>query len=258
MISIQNISKVYGHRPVLNNINLELPMQQVIALIGPNGAGKSTLLMILARLLSPTKGNILFDKQDIAGIRIADYARLVATLRQSPYFGLRLTVKELVSFGRFPYGHGILSARDHQVMDEAIDFLGLSALRDAYIDELSGGLRQMAFLAMTIAQETRILLLDEPLNNLDMNHAVQIMAAIRRLSEEQRKTVIMVVHDINFTANYSDYIVALKQGQLSFGGPAQEVITEERLSELYELDFEISHNKHGYVCQYFQKSKGKI
>ena len=131
MISIQNISKVYGHRPVLNNINLELPMQQVIALIGPNGAGKSTLLMILARLLSPTKGNILFDKQDIAGIRIADYARLVATLRQSPYFGLRLTVKELVSFGRFPYGHGVLSARDHQVMDEAIDFLGLSALRDA-------------------------------------------------------------------------------------------------------------------------------
>ncbi|PIT46992.1 iron ABC transporter ATP-binding protein [Snodgrassella alvi] len=257
MIHIQNICKIYGHKPVLNNINLALPLHQVTALIGPNGAGKSTLLMILARLLAPTTGSILFEQQDIASIRIADYARLVATLRQSPYFGLRLTVKELVSFGRFPYGHGLLSAKDHQVIDEAIDFVDLSALRDAYIDELSGGLRQMAFLAMTIAQETRVLLLDEPLNNLDMNHAVQIMAAIRRLCEEQRKTVIMVVHDINFTANYADYIVALKHGQLSFCGATREVITEERLSELYGLNFEISHTKHGYVCQYFHSLKGE-
>ena len=256
MIDIRNICKSYGHKPVLKDINLQLQLHQVTALIGPNGAGKSTLLMILARLLSPTSGTILLDKQDIAAIRTAEYARLVATLRQSTYFGLRLTVKELVSFGRFPYGHGVLSARDHQVINEAIDFLGLGALRDVYIDELSGGLRQMAFLAMTIAQETPILLLDEPLNNLDMNHAVQIMSAVRRLCEEQQKTVIMVVHDINFTANYSDYIVALKQGQVYFSGATHEVITEERLSGLYELEFEISQGKHGYVCQYFHTLKG--
>ncbi|WP_239374255.1 iron ABC transporter ATP-binding protein [Snodgrassella gandavensis] len=257
MIDIQNVCKIYGHKQVLNNINLALPLHQVTALIGPNGAGKSTLLMILARLLVPTSGSILLDKQDISRIRIADYARLVATLRQSPCFGLRLTVRELVSFGRFPYGHGLLSAKDHQLIDEALDFLGLNALCDVYLDELSGGQRQMAFLAMTIAQETRILLLDEPLNNLDMKHAVQIMAAVRRLCEEQRKTVIMVVHDINFTANYADYIVALKQGQVSFSGATREVITEERLSELYGLNFEISHNKHGYVCQYFHSLKGE-
>jgi iron complex transport system ATP-binding protein len=173
MIHIQNIGKIYGNKPVLNNINLALPLHQVTALIGPNGAGKSTLLMILARLLAPTTGSILFEQRDIASIRIADYARLVATLRQSPNCDLRLTVKELVSFVRFPYGHGSLSAKDHQLIDKAIDFLDLSSLRDTYIDELSGGLRQMAFLATTIAQETQILLLDEPLNNLDMNHAVQ-------------------------------------------------------------------------------------
>ena len=256
MIYIKNISKIYGHQPVLDNINIELPMNQVIALIGPNGAGKSTLLMILARLLTPSSGHILLGEQNIADISIANYARLVATLRQSIHFGLRLTVEELVSFGRFPYGRGVLNASDQQAINEAIDFLGLTALRHVYVDELSGGLRQMAFLAMTIAQETSILLLDEPLNNLDMKHAVQIMTAVRRLCEQRQRTVIMVVHDINFAANYADYMVALKQGQLCFSGPTQEVITETHLNELYELEFKISQSERGYFCQYFYSPKG--
>lgn len=251
MISIRNLFKSYGKKTVLADISLELPAQQVIALIGPNGAGKSTLLMILARLLAPSAGGIWLGQQNIADIGVADYARQVATLRQSIHFGLRLTVEELVSFGRFPYGRGVLTAADHQVVDEALDFLGMGALRHVYIDELSGGQRQMAFLAMTIAQQTPVLLLDEPLNNLDMKHAVQIMSAIRRLCEQQRRTVIVVIHDINFAANYSDYMVALKQGQLYCCGRTEEVITAARLSELYELEFEISRGKRGYVCQYF-------
>ena len=144
-----------------------------------------------------------------------------------------MTVEELISFGRFPYSRGALTTEDRRIIDEAIDFLALKPLRHSYLDELSGGQRQMAFLAMTIAQQTDVLLLDEPLNNLDMKHAVQIMQALRRLCDEQGRTVILVIHDINFAANYSDHIVALKHGTLSFSGLSEEVVTETNLSELY-------------------------
>lgn len=254
MIRIENISKSYGSKNVLSELNLELPMQQVTSLIGPNGAGKSTLLMMLARLLSPTQGDIFFNQQNIAEISIADYAKTVATLRQSTNFNLRLTVEELVSFGRFPYSRGALTANDHKVIDESLDFLSLDSLRDAYVDELSGGQRQMALLAMSIAQQTEILLLDEPLNNLDMKHAVQIMHAMRRLCDEQGRTVILVMHDINFVANYSDHIVALKQGKLCFSGAKAQVLTESLLRDLYELDFKITSNEQGYMCNYFNSS----
>lgn len=254
MISVNNIHKSYGAKKVLSGISVQFPKGQVTSLIGPNGAGKSTLLMLLARLLEPTLGEILMEQRSIAAIRIRDYARQVATLRQSPDFKLRLTVEELVAFGRFPYSRGALTPEDHRAMAEAIAFLSLEKLRHSYIDELSGGQRQMAFLAMTIAQQTGVLLLDEPLNNLDMKHAVQIMRALRRLCDEQGRTVILVVHDINFAANYSDHIVAMKDGQLAFSGSVAEVVTEQRLQALYDLDFDIVRSARGCLCNYFNPS----
>ena len=251
MIAVRNLHKAYGAKTVLADVSCEFPAGRVTSLIGPNGAGKSTLLMLMARLQAPSQGQILLDGRDAGAIRIADYARRVATLRQSPGFNLRLTVDELVAFGRFPYSRGALTAQDRKAIDEAIAFLDLAPLRQSYLDELSGGQRQMAFLAMTIAQQTDVLLLDEPLNNLDMKHAVQIMRALRRLCDEQGRTVILVIHDINFAANYSDHIVALKHGALRFSGPVDEVVTEARLGELYELDFEIVPNGSGRLCNYF-------
>ena len=139
-------------------------------------------------------------------------------------------------------------------MDEALAFLGLQPLRVRYLDELSGGQRQMAFLAMSIAQQSDYLLLDEPLNNLDMKHAVRIMQAIRRLSEEQGRTVILVVHDINFAANYSDHIVAMKAGAVHGCGPVAEVVTQARLRDLYGLAVDILPSERGFVCNYFNPS----
>jgi len=251
---VRNIHKSYGVKNILSDINIQFPEKQVISLIGPNGAGKSTLLMMMAHLSMPDQGEILFDQKNIADIRTAEYAKYVATLRQSPNFNLRMTVEELISFGRFPYSNGSLTANDYQIIDDAIQFLDLDALRKSYIDELSGGQRQMAFLAMTIAQQTKILLLDEPLNNLDMKHAVQIMRALRRLCDEQGRTIILVIHDINFAANYSDHIVALKHGKLHFSGPVKEVITAQYLDDLYELDFEITHSERGCMCNYFNST----
>lgn len=251
MITTRNLCKTYGAKTVLSDVSVHFPAQRMTSLIGPNGAGKTTLLMLMAHLLEPSQGEVLLEERRISDIRISEYARRVATLRQSPDFSLRLTVQELVSFGRFPYSRGRLNANDHRVVDEAIAFLSLEHLRHAYVGELSGGQRQMAFLAMTIAQQTGVLLLDEPLNNLDMKHAVEIMRALRQLCDKYQRTVILVIHDINFAANYSDHMVALKNGALHFSGPVSEVVTQERLRDLYDLDFKIIRGEGGCVCNYF-------
>ncbi|WP_347929961.1 ATP-binding cassette domain-containing protein [Pseudomonas helvetica] len=257
MIALNHVYKAYGTRHVLSDVSVRFPPGQVTSLIGPNGAGKTTLLMLIARLLAPTRGDVLIGGRSILDVPVRDYAKRVATLRQSPDFNLRLTVEELVAFGRFPYSRGALTAQDREAIDEAIEFLSLQSLRLSYIDELSGGQRQMAFLAMTIAQQTDYLLLDEPLNNLDMKHGVQIMRALRRLCDEQGRTVILVVHDINFAANYSDHIVAMKGGGIHCHGPVAEVVTEAHLRELFDLDFEILQSEQGFVCNYFNPSPSR-
>lgn len=256
MITVKQLSRCYGTKAVVSNVSLQLPARRLTALIGPNGAGKTTLLMMIARLLQPSQGEILIGNRNAADISTSDYARQIATLRQSPNFNLRLTVEELVAFGRFPYGRGALTAEDEQIIDDAIAFLSLQPLRKTYIDELSGGQRQMAFLAMTVAQQTECVLLDEPLNNLDIKHAVQIMRALRRLCDEHGRTVILVVHDINFAANYADYIVAMKKGAVHCDGFVPEVMTEQRLSDLYGLQLKITCNERGWLCDYFSRPGG--
>ena len=256
MIKVHNLSKAYGAKPVLSQVDAAFPKHQLTSIIGPNGAGKTTLLMMLARLMQPSQGDILLEGRNIANIKQGEYAKCVATLRQSPGFNLHLTVEELVAFGRFPYSRGLLTPEDDRIVDEAITFLSLESLRHAYIDELSGGQRQMAFLAMTVAQQTDCLLLDEPLNNLDIKHGVQIMQALRRLCDESGRTVILVVHDINFAANYSDHIVAMQNGAVHSAGPVADVITETQLQALYGLNFEITHNQRGYLCNYFNATGG--
>lgn len=251
MIAVRHLEKSYGDRRVLEDICLEFPRGQVTALIGPNGAGKSTLLMTMARLLAPSAGQILLDGSDITAMPLRDYAKRVATLRQTLDFNLRLTVEELVAFGRFPYSHGALTATDKQLVEQALAFLSLLPLRNALLHELSGGQRQMAFLAMTVAQHTDLLLLDEPLNNLDMKHAVDIMRAARRLCDEHGRTVVMVVHDINFAANYADHMVAMRGGRVHSSGPVAQVVTRANLQDLYGLELEIVPCRHGYLCNYF-------
>jgi iron complex transport system ATP-binding protein len=251
MISVKNLYKSYQKKLVLSDINLQFPEGKLSALIGPNGAGKSTLLMSIGRLLSHSKGQITLNNQDIHTIPLRDYARKVATLRQTTHLDLSLSVREFVALGRFPHNRGKLTKEDHFAIDHALDFLSLKALEHAFIDELSGGQRQMVFLAMTIAQQTQYLLLDEPLNNLDMKHAANIMQALRRLCDEEQRTIILVVHDINFAANYSDHLVAMKNGMIHSSGMVKQVITETNLRDLYEFNIEIIQSKQGPICNYF-------
>lgn len=254
MITVTNLSYSYQNTRVLKDINACFPEQKLTSLIGPNGAGKSTLLMSIGRLLGGDKKCITLNHQPISEIPTKELALKIATLRQTTNIDLRITVRELVAFGRFPHNRGKLTTLDNEAIDQALAFLSISQLENTFIDELSGGQRQLSFLAMTIAQQTPYLLLDEPLNNLDMKHASHIMNALRRLCDEQKRTIILVVHDINFAANYSDHLVALKKGSVHSSGTVEQVVTQKNLQDLYEFNIEIIPSSHGPICNYFHST----
>ena len=233
MITFTDVTKSYGALRVLGPVDLEIPSGGVTALIGPNGAGKSTLLTIAGRLTAPTTGRVPVGGHDVATTPTARLATVVSILRQENSFVTRLTVRDLVGFGRFPHSRGRLSADDRRRIDEAISFLGLDDLAHRYLDQLSGGQRQRAYVAMVLAQDTDCVLLDEPLNNLDMRHAVGMMGQLRRAADDLGKTIVVVVHDINFAAAYADRIVALKDGRVVHAGTPDEVMRSDVLEDVF-------------------------
>lgn len=251
MIEVKNITKIYGNKKVVDNVSLNIQEGKITSFIGPNGAGKSTLLSIMSRLLKRDSGEVLVDGKDILKWDNKELAKKIAILRQSNNINIRLTIRELVSFGRFPHSQGNLKEEDHKYIDEAINYMQLNEFENRYLDELSGGQRQRAYIAMVIAQNSDYIFLDEPLNNLDMKHSVEIMKILRKLCDELKKTVVIVIHDINFASCYSDYIVALKDGKLIKNGLAEETIQKEELENIYEIDFHIENINNRNICIYF-------
>ena len=238
MIRVQSVTHAYPHTTalVLDDVNLELPRGQVTALVGPNGAGKSTLLAAASRLLVPAGGQVLLDDLDIATAPPRDVARRLAVLRQESRIGSRLSVIDLVRFGRFPHSQGRLTAADHEIVERYLHEVELTALRDRFLDELSGGQRQRAFIAMVLAQETDFVFLDEPLNNLDMVHAVATMKLLRSAADDLGRTVVMVVHDVNVAAAFADEIVGMREGRIVATGSPREFVTPAVLRDVFGLD----------------------
>nr|WP_154923345.1 ATP-binding cassette domain-containing protein [Microbacterium testaceum] len=239
MISLTDVTMTYGDLTVLGPVTLDIPSGGVTALVGPNGAGKSTLLTIIGRLTTATAGRVTVGGHDVTTTPGRTLARIVSILRQENHFVTRLTVRELVGFGRFPHSQGRLTADDHVKIDEAIAFLDLTELSGRYLDQLSGGQRQRAYVAMVLAQDTDCILLDEPLNNLDMKHAVAMMGQLRRAADELGKTIVIVVHDINFAAAYADRIVALSEGRVVHVGTPGDVMTSTTLEEVFGTPVEV-------------------
>lgn len=239
MIEIRNLAKSYGAVRVLEDVSLNLPPGGLTALVGPNGAGKSTLLSIIARLLPASRGRVTLDGADVTTTPGPVLARRLAILRQANVVTPRLTVEELVGFGRFPYSRGRLSGEDREKIADAIGYVDLTGLRARVLDELSGGQRQRAFIAMVLAQDTDYLLLDEPLNNLDMKHAAATMRLLRRAADELGKTVVVVLHDINFASCHADRIVAMKGGRLAFEGASAELMRRDVLRDIYDMDIRV-------------------
>lgn len=251
MIQVKGVSKQYGKKNVVEDVSIEVQRGKITSFIGPNGAGKSTLLSMISRLIAKDTGEIIIDQEDISNSKNKELAKKVSILKQSNHLNIRLSVRDLVSFGRFPYSQGHLTPEDWKFVDEAIQYMELEEMQDKYLDQLSGGQKQRAFIAMIIAQNTEYILLDEPLNNLDMKHSVQIMKVLRRLVDELGKTVIIVIHDINFASVYSDYIVALKDGRVVKEGPTAEIIQSSVLKEIYDMDIDIQNINQCKICIYF-------
>lgn len=251
MIEVKNIVKQYGDKSVVDLVSTKIRKGMITSFIGPNGAGKSTLLSIISRLTSKNNGEIIIDGKDLEKWDSSELAKKVSILKQSNHINIRLTVRELISFGRFPHSKGNLNEEDIKYIDEAIGYMKLEDMENKYLDQLSGGQRQRAYIAMVIAQNTDYILLDEPLNNLDMKHSVEIMKILRGLVDDLGKTIAIVIHDINFASCYSDYIVALKDGKVVEEGKTDKIINKGILNKIYDLDFKIQDLENMKLCVYF-------
>ncbi|MBS4804698.1 MAG: ATP-binding cassette domain-containing protein [Clostridium sp.] len=251
MIEIKNINKSYGSKKVVDNVSFNIEEGKITSFIGPNGAGKSTVLSIISRLLDADSGEVFIDGKEIKAWDSKELSKKLSILKQNNNLNIRLTIRELVSFGRFPYCEGKLKKEDKKFVEDALSYMKLTDIQDKYIDELSGGQRQRAYIAMILAQDTDYILLDEPLNNLDMKHSAEMMRMLRQMVNDFGKTIVIVIHDINFASCYSDTIVALKDGKLVNHTATEEMITENNLKRLYDMNFNIKEVDNQKICIYF-------
>lgn len=249
MIAIKQATKTYD-KVKIGPITIDIPKAGLTSMIGPNGAGKSTTLLMIGRLMSMEQGQISVAGMDITTSKSEDLAKILTILRQENHFVTRLTVRQLVGFGRFPHSKGRLTNADEEIISKYIDFFELTDLENRYLDELSGGQRQRAYVAMVLTQETEYVLLDEPLNNLDVARSVQMMEHLKRAANEFGRTILMVMHDINFAAKYSDRICAMKDGSITAFGTVADIMKPDILTDIFETKIEIIEGPYGPIAVY--------
>jgi len=251
VITLNAVSKKYSSTVAIGPVTLQIPTGGLTALVGPNGAGKSTMLTMVGRLLGIDEGTIEVAGYDVSKTNSKDLAKIVSILRQENHFVTRLTVRQLVGFGRFPHSKGRLTQADEEIISRSIDFLDLGELEGRYLDELSGGQRQRAYVAMVLAQDTDTVLLDEPLNNLDMKHSVVMMQHLKRAAAELNRTIVIVLHDINFAGHYADYICAMKHGKVVQFGTPEQIMQDEILTEVFETPVNVIPGPNGPLAVYY-------
>jgi iron complex transport system ATP-binding protein len=240
-LSTENLQIGYDEKIIVDNLNLKINKGEITTIIGANGCGKSTILKTMARVHAAKSGVVYLDGKMIHKIPTKEIAKKMAVLPQSPEAPSGLTVYELISFGRSPHqsGFGRLSEEDRKVIHWALEVTGLTSFAHQAVDALSGGQRQRAWIAMAIAQETELLLLDEPTTYLDMAHQLEILKLLEKLNREEGRTIVMVIHDLNHAARFSHHMVALRSGKIIKEGTSEEVMTSAVLKEVFQIDAEI-------------------
>lgn len=243
MIDIKNLSYRLGEQTILNDISLQLQTGQVVALIGPNGAGKSTLFSLMARITPLQTGAVVFGEHDITRTDNRTLAQTLAMLTQENHVQGRLRVRELLMFGRYPYHQGRPTAADEEKVAWVLEKFELTALSERFLSDLSGGQRQRVLIAMVVCQDTPYVLLDEPLNNLDMYHAGKLMRQLRQLCHTHKKTVVIVLHDVNQAAQFADTVVMMKSGEIISTGTPTDVLTKDTIKTLYGVEATVLYHQ---------------
>lgn len=237
-LSAESLSLAYGDRVIVDGLDLTIPSGAITAIVGANGCGKSTLLRALARLISPRSGQVILDGKALHGRPTKEIARTLGLLPQSPVAPEGIAVADLVGRGRHPHQRMLarFTAHDYDVVARSLAATGITEFADRSVDELSGGQRQRVWIAMALAQETDILLLDEPTTFLDLTHQIEVLDLLTDLNREQGTTIVMVLHDINLAARYADHLFALRDGRVVTGGRPAEVLTRELIRDVFELE----------------------
>lgn len=237
-LAARDLTLAYEERTVVEGLDLDVPDGEVTVIVGPNACGKSTLLRALGRLLKPRRGAVLLDGGDLARLPTKKIARSVGLLPQSPVAPEAITVADLVSRGRQPHQHWWQqwSRDDERAVTEAMERTDVARLAERSVDELSGGQRQRVWIAMALAQETDLLLLDEPTTFLDISHQVEVLDLVRQLNHDRGRTVVAVLHDLNQAARYADHLVAMRSGRIVAQGPPAEVVTATLVREVFGLE----------------------
>lgn len=236
----------YGKRKVLNNLSLKIPESKITCIIGPNGCGKSTLLKTIARLLKPANGSVTLDGKSIHKQATKVIAQEIAILTQAPQTPEDITVKELVSYGRAPYqkGFGQLQTKDWEKIHWALDQAQLLNQADRSVNSLSGGQKQRVWIAMALAQDTDCLLLDEPTTYLDMAHQLEVLQVLETLNKKYKRTIVMVLHDLNHASRFADHLIAIREGEVMKSGTPEEVMQPDILRAVFDIEASIVEDPH--------------
>ncbi|MEY8700531.1 ABC transporter ATP-binding protein [Streptococcus ferus] len=243
-IRAESIQVAYDQKRVLDNLSVAIPDQKITTIIGANGCGKSTLLKALTRIQPIQKGAILLDGQSIAKLPTKEVAKKMALLPQVLEANQGISVYELVSYGRFPHQKylGSLSQQDRNAIHWAMEVTKVTAFADMDVDSLSGGQRQRVWIAMALAQDTDTIFLDEPTTYLDMNHQLEVLELLQRLNKESHKTIVMVLHDLNLSARFSDCLIAMKAGQIKYQGKAETLMTADILRDIFQIEAQLTED----------------
>lgn len=241
-MNVSNVEVGYDKKVIVNDLTIGIPDSQITTIIGSNGCGKSTLLKAMTRIIPHQKGQIMLDGAEIQKKNTKELAKELAILPQTQDSAVGLLVEELVSYGRFPYqsGFGSLTKEDREIIEWALKVTNTSELRNHYVDELSGGQKQRVWIAMALAQNTDIIFLDEPTTYLDMAHQLEVLELLQNLNDKEKRTIVMVLHDLNHAARFSNYMIALEKGNLVKAGTPEEVMTSDVLKKVFNIDAVIS------------------
>ncbi len=241
-VRVEDVSFCYDRKKVLDRINFTAEQGEITAVIGPNGAGKSTLLKTIAKIVQPDSGEIFFDEKRLSRMRKEDVSRIVSYLPQDNVIPGILTVFEVVMLGRIPYLNWRIGEEDLKITVKVMKELGIDNYAKRYANKLSGGERQVVLVAQALVREPEVLLLDEPVSNLDIRNKLEILELIRKITKEKKMTTILVLHDLNLAAMYADNVIILSGGRVYARGKPYEVLSEDVLSSVYGIEAEIRRN----------------